>query len=146
MKHPSLLAQLMLHVSPEPNTGCWLWTGALNNMGYGRLKVGGRDGKSVYAHRVAYQLFVGPIPDGKVLDHRCSNTWCCNPAHLDPTSQADNVRRGRASWVSEETVGRVREMHESGLSLSEIGRRLSLDAGYLSRLTRGLRRSEAYVE
>jgi hypothetical protein len=45
------------------------------------------------AHRVAYQLLVGPIPDGMVVDHKCRNRSCVNPAHLEPVTQEENVRR-----------------------------------------------------
>jgi hypothetical protein len=76
---------------PEPNSGCWLWTGAHNR--YGRLNI---EGRSVAAHRLAYTTLVGPIPDGLELDHRvCQTGLCCNPSHLDPVTHAENVRRGR---------------------------------------------------
>ncbi len=71
--------------------GCWLWRGHLNSSGYGRFKFVGGEAK---AHRVGYELFVGPIPDGLVLDHLCRNTWCVNPAHLEPVTGAENTLRG----------------------------------------------------
>lgn len=70
---------------------CWTWTGALNTNGYGQWGIGGVS-KSV--HRLAYEAFVGPIPDGLVLDHLCRNRACCNPAHLEPVTQAVNAARG----------------------------------------------------
>lgn len=71
---------------------CWEWTAASAD-GYGRF---GIEGKSVQrAHRVAYELLVGPIPESLVLDHLCRNTGCVNPAHLDPVTQNENVRRGQ---------------------------------------------------
>lgn len=72
---------------------CWLWTGALSGAGYGQLRSGG---KTAYAHRYAYELLVGQVPEGLQLDHLCQNRACCNPAHLEPVTQEENIRRGSA--------------------------------------------------
>jgi hypothetical protein len=70
---------------------CWLWTGRRDIGGYGRLWVGDRD---VPAHRWSYERFVGPIPEGLQVDHLCRVRECVNPAHLEPVTQAENIRRG----------------------------------------------------
>lgn len=70
--------------------GCWEWTGALNSRNYGCIAV---TGVSQLAHRVAYTLLVGPIPGGLEIDHLCRNTVCCNPSHLEPVTQYQNVHR-----------------------------------------------------
>jgi hypothetical protein len=72
---------------------CWLWTGFLDRYGYGQISVQNRREK---AHRAAYEAFVGPIPDGLVIDHTCRVRRCVNPAHLEPVTHAENVRRGIA--------------------------------------------------
>lgn len=74
---------------PKSNKpGCWFWTGALNGDGYGIVSI---DGRLLLTHRVAYELFVGPIPDGHEVCHRCDNPQCCKPAHLFVGTRTDNA-------------------------------------------------------
>lgn len=77
----------------DKTESCWLWTGALNGHGYGRLNLG--DGHWGSAHRVTYELVNGPVPAGLVLDHLCGVTRCVNPDHLRPATNLENVTRGR---------------------------------------------------
>lgn len=76
------------------DAGCWVWTAAKNSAGYGVFSIGGR---LYLAHRVAYELAVGPIPEGLVIDHvrkrGCTSTLCVNPAHLEAVTDAENVMR-----------------------------------------------------
>lgn len=81
-------------VQKDDATDCWLWTGALNSTGYGQWGV---VGKSRSTHRVAYEALVGPIPDGLTIDHLCRVKVCCNPAHLEPVTIAENIRRAGAA-------------------------------------------------
>lgn len=76
---------------PEPNSGCWLWTGATLDAGYGAIQV---SGKTRRAHRVVFESERGPIPDGLVLDHLCRNRLCVNPNHLEPVTLVENILRG----------------------------------------------------
>lgn len=69
---------------------CWLWTTG-DEGGYSHLVV---DGQQVPAHRFAYELLVGPIPDGLHIDHLCRTPRCVNPAHMEPVTPAENARRG----------------------------------------------------
>lgn len=74
--------------------GCWIWGGALNDGGYGVFRLSGSDGAMTRVHRFAYELLVGPIPEGLELDHTCRIHPCANPAHLEPTTQKVNTLRG----------------------------------------------------
>lgn len=85
-----LAERLALHTQVDPETGCWLWTGSINDKGYGLTNV---NGKTVSAHRTTYQCHVGPVPAGLTLDHLCRVPRCVNPAHLEPVTQAENNRR-----------------------------------------------------
>lgn len=69
---------------------CWLWTGCLTERGYGLFWLRG----NVRAHRFSYETFVGPIPDGLVIDHLCRTRACVNPDHLEPVTDRENVLRG----------------------------------------------------
>lgn len=83
---------------------CWLWTGRINENGYGTFSI---RHKAVYAHRFAYEVTLGPIPEGLELDHTCHTTSCrlgincphrrcVNPFHLEPVSRRVNALRGNA--------------------------------------------------
>lgn len=85
--------RLMSFVSPEPNTGCWLWTGIMTRDGYGKLVTDRGDTRTnSRAHRLSYELFHGPIPNGLVVCHHCDTPLCVNPQHLFIGTVGDNVR------------------------------------------------------
>jgi hypothetical protein len=72
-------------------SGCWLWTAAATPGGYARINYQKRQ---KYAHRLAYELLVGPIPDGLTIDHLCRVRNCINPAHLEAVTLRENLLRG----------------------------------------------------
>lgn len=94
------------YVNKDAPQGCWEWTGGLSH-GYGNFMARHEDGTyaQVQAHRFAYRLLVGPVPDGLVMDHLCRNKLCVRPLHLDPVTQRVNVQRGDAA-VAHAACGR----------------------------------------
>lgn len=99
MNRGSSLADLFeARYVPEPNSGCWLWTGTVNEKNrYGYL---GHGPKDLLAHRVAYGLFVGAIPEELELDHLCRVRSCVNPAHLEPVTRRVNLLRSPITQTS----------------------------------------------
>lgn len=92
----------------EKTETCWLWTGATNG-GYGQLKV---NRTIALAHRISYELHVGPIPAGLVIDHLCRVTSCVNPAHLEPVPQRINVLRGISPAAMQARQTHCKDGHE----------------------------------
>jgi hypothetical protein len=111
--------------------GCWLWTGGCNACGYGIVRY---RGLQRLAHRAAWEICYGPIPDGMGVLHRCDCPPCINPAHLFLGTQADNVadmerkkrsnhphsqNHGRAKFTAEE----VKEIRASPLSSGKLAKK-----------------------
>ncbi len=75
----------------EKTETCWLWAAYISTNGYGYFNL---DGRPTQAHRVAFELTRGPIPDGLVTDHLCRVRHCVNPDHLEPVTHRENILRG----------------------------------------------------
>lgn len=89
-------------------TPCWTWMGSIDRGGYGRI---GYRGKNTRAHRLAYALVKGPIPEGLELDHLCRNRTCVNPDHLEPvTHQVNAARAARNEY--KRSITHCRNGHE----------------------------------
>ncbi len=134
----------------EPG-GCWVWMGATDRDGYGRLQTGSRASGNrlvLRAHRVSYEIAFGSIPNGLCVLHRCDNPPCVNPEHLFLGTNADNsadmVRKGRASKLRGENhhstkitdlqVAEIRSLNET-LTHREIATRFGISRGHVTNLT-----------
>lgn len=127
---------------------CWNWMGCENNRGYGKVSAGVK-GKSVLAHRRSYEIFNGPIPEGKNILHKCNNEACVNPEHLYAGNQSDNYddmrkagtaplgeRNGHAKLTSS-VIRQIRLLQRSGFIPTEIARALSVSYESVYEVTTG---------
>lgn len=85
----------------ELKDGCWEWTGGKIPRGYGHMNItyAPKMHRHEYTHRLSYELFVGPIPEGMCIDHLCRNPSCCKPSHLEVVTFRENIaRRVQTNW------------------------------------------------
>jgi predicted XRE-type DNA-binding protein len=134
---------------------CWEWKSALDSRGYGRVWF---DGKVQKAHRVVYELVIGPIPEGEgphgtCVCHACDNPKCIRPDHLFLGSNADNMRdrdeKGRAanqkgesngnSKLTADQVSEIRRLYADGLTQQAIADRFGIGQQQVSRVVNGKR-------
>lgn len=138
-----LLSRFMKNVSPEPNSGCWLWTASLTPYGYAQLGVGGAGRGSRVAHRISFELFKGPISAGMSICHVCDNRTCVNPDHLFEGTTNDNIQDavskkrnayGERCGQSILTEDAVRDIRRSILGTSALARKYGVSPAAVSRV------------
>lgn len=99
-EEPQTRAEFINRTRFDGPNGCWLWTGTLNEGGYGLFHFN-RDGlhRHLLAHRLALHLSGRPVPQDKVVDHLCRNRQCVNPDHLEIVDTLTNVMRGNGYFA-----------------------------------------------
>jgi hypothetical protein len=129
-----------------PEAGCWLWTGSIRGKGYGQLTLPGR--VQVGAHRAAYEVYVGPVPEGMYVLHKCDVPLCCNPAHLFIGTPKDNMqdcvekgrlrpgRVGAPRKVSDEQRITIAELRSQGMLQRQIAQQFGITQVRVSQLLR----------
>lgn len=129
--------------------GCWEWVGALSKTGYGFFSM---RGSNMGAHRASYLLYVGDIPEGMLVCHKCDNPSCVNPDHLfigdNSDNMADAMRKGRRGRKEIITVAHhiawsdewgIRKLHLEGVSMEKISRRYRVARTVISKIIAGKR-------
>jgi hypothetical protein len=129
------------HVNKKGPDECWEWTATRHRQGYGLFydvtPEGDRAGQR-YAHIVAYELGVGPVPDGKEIRHSCDNPPCCNPNHLELGTHQENMEdrskrnRTNITKITFEQVGEIRRLAQEGIPQTEIARQFEISASNVS--------------
>jgi hypothetical protein len=131
---------------PVPECGCWLWTGATRQGGYGYLK---RGNKAIAAHRYVWELFNGKIPKGMKALHHCDTPLCVNPRHIFIGTQSDNIqdmdKKDRRVRCPKEKNGRaklsaldVAKIRLSTYSSRELGENFGVSKTQILRIRKGI--------
>jgi hypothetical protein len=145
MMDSARLDKFMDKVSPEPNSGCWLWSGSGDALGYGMFGVGG-SGNSKRAHRVSYEHHYGEIPPGKFVCHKCDTPSCVNPEHLflgTPKENSEDRDAKSRQALGEEhgkaviTVAEVKYIRKIPLSERVVADQLGVSRGTVNAVRSG---------
>ena len=121
----------------DANGDCWLWTASIRRDGYGAFRLNGR---TKYAHRLAWEALIGPIPDGRQIDHLCRARRCVNPDHMFYIKRSDTPKNAK---FSKEAVLSIRHLIENRgtLTLKELSETINVHYETI----RGIKSRRTYV-
>lgn len=129
---------VFLHVDIKAKDECWLWTGALAKNGRPYIRI---DGRSVLAYYVTYELVLGePFPKGKVGRHTCDNPKCCNPYHLIPGTQQENMddmKERERHGLPHHTVKAIKRLLVDGIPHTVIAKRFGVSRELVTHINSG---------
>jgi hypothetical protein len=136
--------RFLTHVEKDKESGCWLWTAGKTRDGYGMFSLGRRDEGSRQAHRVAYELWCGTIPEGQWVLHKCRNK-CVNPEHLElgtarKNNIDDRIRDGNllegsknpSAKYTPEQILEIRRRYAEGETQTSISKSMGIKQGHIS--------------
>ena len=138
------IKERMLEKINKADSGCWEWTSALDNHGYAVIS---KHNKAAKAYREMYKLFIGPIPEGMCVLHKCDNRKCVNPDHLYIGTKSDNMmdrayrnpdnQGGVSRKLSQGQADEIRLLHKKGVNWRILCKRFDISNGTLYRIIRG---------
>ena len=117
----------------NPVSGCWEWQLYKDSKGYGVIK---RKGKNYQAHRYIFEQHKEKIPDGMQLDHKCRNTSCVNPDHLEVVDNAENCRRGSNAKLTKYQVGEIKNRIINGEKQITLAREFNVSTGCINGISK----------
>lgn len=143
----TIAERLRANVAIDAKTGCWIWTARRDRKGYGTFSINNRPAR---AHRQSFMEFVGPIPPGHYVCHKCDTPSCINPAHLFAGTPLDNsqdcIRKGRQRALGEgsktaklknKEVLEIRALLEQGRTNVDIGKLFGVSESTVRRIAAG---------
>jgi hypothetical protein len=159
----SVIERVLDRVVRIPFSGCWIFTGASNEFGYGIVGTGGRGMPTDRTHRITYKHFHGEIPSGMFVCHECDVPSCCNPSHLFLGTNQDNVddmvKKGRnskpprnphivgsahpGSKLTEAQAVEIRLMHMRGIKQKDIAAQYGMAHQTISKIVNNKRYKNA---
>lgn len=145
LKRPEINKDNLKDFVAVTESGCWEWQFCRSAAGYGQLR---HNGPIVYAHRRAWELFNGPLPDNSYVLHKCDNPPCCNPDHLFLGTQKDNMQdaleKGRTDYgfkskLNWDQVRTIRELYKKpGTTCRVLADQFNVTAQNISDIVRGV--------